>query len=551
VESFLQTLRNLGTARLAGLGVAALVTIAVIAWAANNWSSPSMALLYGDLSPADAGAIAQQLDGQNVQYRASADGRSIEVPADQVGRLRMLLAQQGLPSGGTVGYEIFNEPESLGTTSFMQNVQSLRALEGELVRTVQELTPVQQARIHIVPAKRELFSRQAQQPTASVFLRLRPGAQLSREQVLSIQTLVSAAVPQLEPANVAVIDDKGNLLARGMGGNSADALMATAEERRQGFERQLQQRVEDLLSRSVGFGAVRVEVSAELDFDRITTNSEIFDPESQVVRGTQTVTDESEENERDGVDPVTVANNLPNADAADAATNQTTARRSRTEESVNYEISRTVKVHERESGQVRRLSIAVLVDGRYTTAEDGTTTYQPRSEGELDQLRRLVMSAVPFDAARGDTLEVVNLEFTRPDDMFDMAEDTILGLPRADAIRIGETVLLAIVAILVILLVIKPVIQRAMDRTPELDEEPDLLADGSGVPQLTGPGGGALARELAMEAAQANEELEQMIDINRVDGRVRASSLRKVGEIVEKHPEEAVAILRNWLYQET
>nr|WP_282183201.1 flagellar basal-body MS-ring/collar protein FliF [Niveispirillum sp. SYP-B3756] len=544
-------MRGLGPARLAGIGAAVLLTIGAIIYFAGSWSSPTMSLLYSDLSPSDGGAIIQQLETQKIPYKASADGTRIEVPVDEVGRLRMTLAQQGLPSGGNVGNEIFNQPEGLGTTAFMQNMQQLRAKEGELVRSIQTLQPVMNARVHLVLPKRELFARQAQTPTAGVVLKLRPGTQLSKDQVLAIQTLVAAAVPQMDPSNVSIIDDKGKLLSRSAKANSPEAMAASAEERRLAREQELTATIEELLGRSVGHGKVQARVSVEMDFDRITTNSEIYDPDGQVVRGTQSVTENSESQNKDGVDPVTVAANLPNGDTASNAAGGSSEKKNRTEETTNYEISKTTKIHERETGLVRRLSVAVLVDGNYTTAEDGTKTYQPRSEAELAQLQRLVQSAVGVDPARGDVVEVVNMQFARPDDELAGMNETILGIPKEDVLRIAEMLIMAIVAILVILLVIKPMITRVLDRTPQLEEEPDLLSDGSGVPQLAGPGGGALARELAMEAAQANEELEQMIDINRVDGRVRASSLRKVGEIVEKHPEEAVSIIRNWLYQES
>ncbi|QJE72555.1 flagellar M-ring protein FliF [Aerophototrophica crusticola] len=551
MESFLQTLRNLGPARLAGIGAVMLLVVGLIAYMGTQWSQPNLVPLYTDLTPADGGAIVQQLEAQQVPFKASVDGSRIEVPADQVGRLKMVLAQQGLPAGGTVGNEIFNQPESLGTTSFMQNVQQLRAKEGELVKSIQTLQPVQAARVHLVLPKRELFARQAQTATASVLLKLRPGQQLKREQVVAIQTLVAAAVPALDPGNVSIIDDKGNLLSRGMQSNTPEALLASAEEKRVAREMQVTSTIEELLGRSVGHGKVQARVTIDMDFDRVTTNSEIFDPDSVVTRSTQTINENSESQNRDGVDPVTVANNLPTADAANAATSGSSEKRTRTEETVNNEISKTVKVHEREGGQVRRMSVAVLVDGNYTVAQDGARTYQPRNEQELAQLRRLVEGAIGFDATRGDTVEVVNMQFAVPEDNLAGEELGPFGMPKEDIYRIAETVILAIVAILVILLVIKPLVARALDRTPQLEDEPDLLSEGGGVPQLAGPGGGALARELAMEAAQANEELEQMIDINRVDGRVRASSLRKVGEIVEKHPEEAVSIIRNWLYQES
>ncbi|MDE1147586.1 MAG: flagellar basal-body MS-ring/collar protein FliF [Azospirillaceae bacterium] len=553
MENLLQTLRNLGPVRLGAIGGVALLIIALFGFLVFNGSSPNMALLYSDLSPADGGAIVQQLDQiqPKVPYQVSADSTRIEVPADQVGRLRMVMAQQGLPSGGSVGYEIFNQSESLGTTSFMQSVQQLRALEGELTRTVNTLAPVQQSRIHLVLPKRELFSRDTQKATASVVLRLRPGQQLKKEQVASIQHLIAASVPGLQPDMVSVVDDKGNLLARGMGDDSKEAMMATAEEKRLAYQQRLTDKIEEILGRTVGTGKVRAEVTVDMDFDRITTNSEIYDPDSQVVRSTETNNENSEDVNREGQDPVTVANNLPSADAEKASNGASTSKTTKANERINYEISKTVKVQEREAGQVRRLSVAVLVDGNYTPDDKGVPQYQPRTDEELQKLASLVRSSIGYDGSRGDTVDVVSMKFaTNEGDLDNIKEETLFGLPKADVFRIAETLVLAIVAILVILLVIRPLVARALDRTPQLEDEPDLLSDGSGVPQLAGPGGGALARELALEAAQANEELEQMIDINRVDGRVRASSLRKVGEIVEKHPEEAVSIIRNWLYQE-
>ncbi|MDZ5647663.1 flagellar basal-body MS-ring/collar protein FliF [Nitrospirillum sp. BR 11828] len=552
MENLLQTLRNLGPVRLGAIGGVALLIIALFGFLLFNGSSPNMALLYSDLSPSDGGAIVQQLDQMQpkVPYQVSPDSTRIEVPADQVGRIRMLMAQQGLPTGGNVGYEIFNQAESLGTTSFMQSVQQLRALEGELSRTVNTLAPVQQSRIHLVLPKRELFSRETQKATASVVLRLRPGQQLKKEQVASIQHLIAASVPGLQPDMVSVVDDKGNLLARGMGSDSKEAMMATAEEKRLAYQQRLTDKVEEIVGRTVGMGKVRAEVTVDMDFDRITTNSETFDPDSQVVRSTQTDNENSEDINKEGQDPVTVANNLPSANAENASNGASSSKSTKSSERINYEISKTVKVHEREAGQVRRLSVAVLVDGNYVPDDKGVAQYQPRTDDELQKLAALVRSSIGYDGSRGDTVDVVSMKFATPEGELDAKEETLFGLPKQDVFRIAETIVLAIVAILVILLVIRPLVARALDRTPQLDEEPDLLSDSGGVPQLAGPGGGALARELALEAAQANEELEQMIDINRVDGRVRASSLRKVGEIVEKHPEEAVSIIRNWLYQE-
>lgn len=548
MNGLIDSLRSMGPVRLAALGGAALALIGFLVFASTQLTQPSMAPLYRELDQRDAGAVVRQLEQLAVPHRVEADGR-IMVPEAQVGRVRMLLAQAGLPSGGTIGNEIFNQPEAFGSTTFMQNVNQLRALEGELARTIQTLQPVVQARVHLVLPRRELFSRERQTATASVFLRLRPGQQLSREQVTAIQHLVATAVPNLETGRISVVDERGNLLARGSGGDSPDALIATAEQRRAAIERRMVQTIEDLLGRTLGYGRVRAEVAAELDFDRVATRSEIFDPESAVPRSTQTISEQNQSVERDGLDAVTVQNNLPGAQQGSDVGVGTRTSQSRTEETVNFEISRTTRDHVREPGQLRRLSVAVLVDGVYAPGAGGVQSYAPRPPEEMRQIEALVRSAIGFDAVRGDTIEVVNMRFASADDQLPPGEQPVfLGLTRSDLISLAEMVLLAIVVVLVILLVVRPLIARLFEaQAARADETADQLLAEQGMPALAGPASGT---DLALEDA-GDDDLEQMIDINRVEGRVRASSVRKIGEIVERHPEESVAILRNWMYQET
>ena len=554
MNNLLQTLRNLGPARLAAIGGVGILLIGFFVYLMTRLSTPDMELLYADLQQGEAAAIAKKLEEGKVPFTVDKTGTKIMVPSEQVGPVRMKMAAAGLPSGGSVGYELFDKGEGFGATSFMQNINHLRALEGEMARTVQTLNGVQQARVHLVLPKRELFARQQNPATASVFLKLRPGAQLTRENIQAIQHLIAASVPNLDPSHISIVDDKGKLLARGTGNDSADAMLASAEEKKVAYEGRLARTIEDLLGRTVGYGKVRAEVSADLDFDRITTQSEIFDPESQVVRSTQTVNETNESSDRDPLAPVTVDQNLPTSQSGNNAGPISHNKQGRTEETTNYEISRTTKNHVRETGQVRRLSVAVLVDGTYAPAKDGNPpAYQPRTEQEVENIKALVRSAVGLDAVRGDTLEVVNMRFWTPEDDIQKPDELFLGMTKEDLFRIAEMVVLGIVAVLIILLVIRPLITRAFDKADqqEDDDMDRLLSDQSGVPAALAAPTGALAQDLALEAAQADEELEQMIDINRVEGRVRASSLRKVGEIVEKHPEEAVSILRNWLYQES
>ncbi|CAO3453861.1 flagellar basal-body MS-ring/collar protein FliF [Azospirillum sp.] len=553
MNNLLQTLRNLGPARLAAIGGVGLLLIGFFVYLTTRLSTPEMELLYAELQQTEAAAIAKKLEEAKVPFTVDKTGTKIMVPADQVGPMRMRMAAQGLPSGGSVGYELFDKGEGFGATSFMQNINHLRALEGEMARTVQTLNGVQQARVHLVLPKRELFARQQNPATASVFLKLRPGAQLSRENIQAIQQLIAASVPNLDPNRISIVDDKGKLLARGTGSDTAEAMMASAEEKKQAYEGRLARTIEDLLGRTLGYGKVRAEVSADLDFDRITTQSEIFDPESQVVRSTQTVAESNESSDRDPLAPVTVDQNLPTAQASSSASPLSSNKSNRNEETINYEITKTTKSHVREAGTVRRLSVAVLVDGTYQLSKEAPPAYQPRSEQEIESIKALVRSAVGLDAVRGDSLEVINLRFWSPEDDIQKPEELFMGMTKDDLFRIAEMVVLGIVAVLIILLVIRPLISRAFEKAEmqEEDEMDRLLTDQAGMPAALAAPTGALAQDLALEAAQADEELEQMIDINRVEGRVRASSLRKVGEIVDKHPEEAVSILRNWLYQES
>jgi flagellar M-ring protein FliF len=315
-----------------------------------------------------------------------------------------------------------------------------------------------------------------------------------------------------------------------------------------------------LLERTVGFGKVRAEVSAELDFDRIVTNKEEYDPDGQVVRSTQTVDENRESNENAADQAVTVQTNLPEAQQGQPG-GGSTSRDTRTEETVNYEITRTVQNIVRETGNVRRLTVAVLVDGTYARGDAGDAVYQERDPQQLEQIETLVRSAIGFDANRGDQIEVVNMRFAPLDDIGAGSESTLFGLSKNDFLQLAEIIVLAVVGLLVILLVVRPVLSRLFESLPAagaiLSGPAGMLRDQSGAAAaLTGPGmpGMEMAPEgmgaLALPEEEEEDMLDTMIDISRVEGRVRASSLRKIGEIVDKHPDEAVSIIRNWMYQE-
>jgi flagellar M-ring protein FliF len=555
VNGLLGTLRNLGPARLGAVGLVLATTIGFFVFLSGRMVAPSYGLLYGDLDLRDSGQIVQKLDAMNVPYQLRGDGAQILVPTDQVARLRVAMAETGLPHGGSVGYEIFDKGEGLGTSSFVQNVNHLRALEGELARTIGSIAAVQGARVHLVLPKRELFARERQEPSASIVLKTRGGDRLGKTQVSAIQHLAAAAVPGLHPGRVSIVDSEGNLLARGTEDSAGQADAANNDEMRVGYETRLARGVEEMLERSLGPGKVRAEVTAEMDFDRITTNSESYDPNGQVVRSTQTTSEQNDSSEA-GDQPVTVANNLPETQtnkAAPAAAAGNRTKNGRNEETVNFEISKTVKSHVREGGSVRRLSVAVLVDGLYAVAADGSKTYQPRPAEELKQLTTLVRGAIGFNADRGDTVEVVNLRFITPEEPAVPAPDGLFGLSKSELLRAAEPIALAVVGLLVMLLVVRPLIGRILEAAPAA-RRGLAIAGPDGQRLLAGPAGTAVASVPDGVPATAvpngsPDAIDQMIDISQVEGRVRASSIKKIGEIVEKHPEEAVAIVRSWMYQ--
>jgi flagellar M-ring protein FliF len=563
VNGFLQTLRNLGPLRLGAIAGVGILLLGFLLYLATSMSNGDMALLYSDLELNDSGEVVSQLESMNVPFEVTQDGATIHVPADQVDRIRLAMAQEGLPRGGSLGYEIFDESDGFGTTNFIQNINRLRALEGELARTIATIEQVRRARVHLVLPERELFSRDEQEPSASVFLQL-TGGSLEASRITAIRHMVASAVPRLEPDAISVVDDHGNLLARGPGSNPEDMMMATVEQLRREQEERLARQLEALLSRSVGRGRVLARVSVEMDFDRVESNAEIFDPESQVARSTTFVEEESSSSDGQGSDPVTVGGNLPEAEDLGAVGEAGSASEtSRVEETTNFEISRRVETRVREAGSINRLSVAVMVDGIYSQGPDGQVEYVPRGEAEMAQLAALVRSAVGFDASRGDTVEVVNMRFVSEDETLpgQGGPDTVmLGLTNDDILHLFEIVVLAVVALLVVLLVVRPLVTRAMDGGGEqqagADDLDSLLTDQSGLQRaLAGPSMSGTASLPAIDGQDGQDsnvaaELDALIDIDQVEGRVRASSLKKVGEIVTKHPEEAVSILRSWMYQD-
>jgi flagellar M-ring protein FliF len=545
--------KGMGALRVGAMaGVAAALT-GFFLYIFGMIAEPPMAILYSGLEPREAGAVAAKLDAINVPYEQRGDGGTILIPADQVSRIRMQLATEGLPSAG-VGYEIFDKTDTFGTSTLVQNVNRLRALEGELARTIRSIESIESARVHLVIPERQVFAQANQSPSASVVLQTR--MRLGNGQVSAVQHLVAASVAGLSPADVAVIDERGELLA-GRNGDTENSIALAQEDRTSAFEERMRQRVENIVASIVGPGAARVQVAAEMDFNRITETSESFDPDSRVIRSSQTVEQNSSEQGARTTAAVSVATALPgNAQpvATDTGPNSSSARN---EETINYEISKSTKTLVQDAGTVKKLSVAVVVDGTYTTDANGGRTYAPRSEADMANITALVRSAVGFNEARGDQVQVTNMRFAEPE-IFAGEEGTsepLLGIDSAIWLKLAEILILSVTALLVFILVVRPLIRRLM--TP--------VSASSGSPQApaiqASPAVSAIAQQAGvqpsatLQVAQASSspvplpKRETMIDVSQIEGQVRESAVRKIGDVVQAHPEEAMAIVRTWLHQ--
>nr|WP_097155492.1 flagellar basal-body MS-ring/collar protein FliF [Cohaesibacter gelatinilyticus] len=533
--------KTLGPVRLAAMGVVTAVLVGFFAFIMMRVSEPTLSPLYTDLAFEDSIQITKLLEAQNVKHEIRQEGAVILAPKDQILRLRMQLAESGLPAGGNVGYEIFDKSETLGTTSFVQNVNHLRALEGELARSIRTIRNVRQARVHLVLPKRQLFKRDQKPPSASIAVKLQ--GNLGQTQIQAIQHLVGSAVEGLNPENVTIIDAKGRLLASGRG-NDENYLSARMDERTQQLENRLRNQVEDIIAKIVGDGRARIEVAAELDFNKVTETSDTFDPDGQVIRSTQTRSESAKSNEKEGNDGVTVGNELPGA--ADNTGNGAGRQEATdvTEELVNYEISRKTTTEVVQGGRVKRLSVAVLVDGTYEKNDTGELTYKPRSAEELEQISSLVRSAVGYVQTRGDKVEVINMQFADgPQTIFDDSGDELFAFTKDDYIRFAELGILLLMTLLVLFLVVRPLMKRMLEK-PEQENEEGIVIGPDGQPMVLNDDGD-------MVPAPENEEpvhpTMKAIEHAQLQGSLQADTLLRVGELVEENPEEAAKIVRLWL----
>lgn len=524
VNQIVDNLRRLGAIRLAALGGALLITVGLMGALALQASQPSLALLYAGLDPAIAGEVVRKLEAMKVTH--AVEGDAILVDEAERDRVRMALAEEGLPRRGQAGYELLDGLSGFGTTTDMFDAAYWRAREGELARTIDTLANVGESRVHIVPPARSVFGRGGE-PSASVAVTTRDGAALTRSQATAIRHLVGLAVRGLTPDRVSVVDTSGGLVL-----GSGTSASGEGDDARSQREQALRNELETLIGAHVGAGLVRVQVALELDTEAESVTERTLDPESRVA--VHTDTSETEESARDGedADAVGVAGNLPNE--ADAAAQGGGNQSSRTEsrELANYEVSEVRRELRKGPGGVKRLSVAVLVGGVQEPAGDGTSTWRPQTEAELEAIRTLVRAAAGFDAGRGDEVVVQSLPFQVP--VGTAAVETpfdAMTLLQRHVGTIAQSIGLLIAVLALILFVLRPLVTSRTAPSASLAEEPGLPV----------AAGGEVGFAPAAAPALASAEPSLPVESKPV------TPLQRAIAASQDRPDDALRVLSGWL----
>jgi flagellar M-ring protein FliF len=533
LEAIKNLVGQLGPKRLMLMGGVALALLAALAFVATRGSNPSMGFLYTDLDPSAASAISEKLKAQNVEFQLSADGTSIMAPQDRLAELRMSLAGEKL--GGKIGYEVLDEEQPFGVSASRAKMNETRAIEGELAKSIQTIQNVTGARVHIVMPERAMFAEESRKATAAVTVKTR--GRIPGETVASIRYLVSSSVPELSPDSVSVVDQTGALLARA--GDPSTSGAGDADERQQAVEAKLRDEIEALLAPIVGQGKVRAEVSAQIDRDQSREESNVFDPDKQVISRQVSVETGEQNRETDaGAQTASVGNQLP---AAQMGANNTpgASRQSgsnQTSEDTTYDNSSTKTVTVRAPGKVTRLSVAVMVDG----GEKGLP------QAQIDRLQRLVENAVGADTQRGDSVVVESMKFNTDEAPADATSSFLSALPMDRIWSLLQLVVIGVVG-LVALRMLKP----KMVPAPAVPEALPALSNAPSPEML------ALAERAADGDTDAMAQLENMtadvpqldqeIALAQVDGRIKLSALKRIGDAISASPPEAASVIRQWM----
>ncbi len=500
--------------KVAALSLVALALASLLVM--SLWlKAPDYQLLYANLSQEDAGAIVEKLKNQKIPYEVSNGGRTIRVASDMIHETRLQLAGEGLPEGSDVGLEMF-EDTPLGMTDFIQKINFQRALQGELTRTIKTLDAVAQVRVHLVIPKDNLFRKQKPKGKASITLKLKSGKSLSEGQIQGIVHLVSASVGSIEASNVVIVDVNGNLLSGGKE-PSEGAMMSTSNfKHKLRVQKELQAKIIKMLEDALGSGKVIAKISTDLDFEQVERTEEIFDPDSQVVRSENQISESSVGSIPPGGIPGVQAL-VPSGEDSGSGAGQA-AQRNKSNAVFNYEINKEVRRISKPVGEITKLSVAVMIDG--TMAGD-PAEYQPRTPEEMAKYLQMVQSAVGFDAERGDVVQVENIQFDHS--QLDKEKAEIESAEQIDlALEVGKLVVGLIFLIMFFTRVIRPIITW-MTTTVEVIPQTEQLGGADNNP--------------------ADEETKRLTEMENQADKIRKS----VNEFVGQDPKYTAGVIRKWM----
>ncbi|HQT01927.1 MAG: flagellar M-ring protein FliF [Thiotrichales bacterium 32-46-8] len=545
-----QNLSAMPVIKQVSLIIALAATIA-IGVALVLWSqAPSYALLFGGLDSRQAADIVKALDAQAVPYQYDTNTGSLTVPAARVHELRLKLAAEGLPKSAETGYQILDKDQGFGVSQFKENVQYIRALEGELAQSIAAIAAVKSARVHLAIPKRTVFVRKEQETTASVVVNLH--GSLSEAQVNAIMHLVASSVPNMKAANVSVVDQSGNLLSQQSPNLGMNMSLKQLEYTRN-IEQTLAARIQDLLSPLVGSKGVRAQVTAEVDFTKQEQTRENFNPDPEAVRSSQEIRERNKAAGPEGI-PGALTNQPPQAGIAPEEDypgkdkNGGLAKDLQSEKiTKNYEIDRTITHLQSQVGTLKRLSVAVVVDDRVKTNEEGALQRMPLTEEELARFKNLVRDAVGVDEARGDNLSLVNISFQSE------AEEDV-GLPiwqQAWFWDVMKQVAGGLAVLLIIFGVLRPLLrdltgvkerEKLAEDLPDEDEEEAAQLAAQQADQNARLAGGDAAIAGTLNALDEQQQ-EQLSELEKED----IDLVAHIRTQIEADPKVAAKVLREWM----
>ncbi|HET6607439.1 MAG TPA: flagellar basal-body MS-ring/collar protein FliF [Rhodopila sp.] len=547
MQGLLETIRKLGMVRVAVIAALTLGTIGgLVVLELWGGAAPRTSVLASNLEPQDAQDLMRALDSARLSYRFDPQTRQILVAESDLAAAQALKPGSAgggaTPAGGTTGYEIFDNNGML-LTDFEQQIRLTRALEGELSRTITSVRGIERARVHLVLPHRQPFERQKSEAQASVMLTLAGRGILSNEAVRSVVDLVAAAVPGLKPSAITVVDSNLHLLRQAGGDDNSLSGGLRADDLRQRMETRLSQAVELMLERSLGVGHVHAEASVALNFDKVNEKQERYDPDGSAVRSTQDVTTHNKSTDK--VPGVSVQNNLPNADASGTTTG---SQENKQEETTNYEVTRSVREIVHDQPHIERISLAVLVDGTDTVDASGKHVFTPLPKAEMDEITRLVKSAIGFDEKRGDRLEIASMPFATTMEVPDAPPTSAKAVPalrNTELTSFVQLVVFGTIGLITIVLTARSIFSH-------LAEPPQTFLVRSMEPALVGAEGGLA---IASDVNRPGGDQPLLVDASAewddpFETAYNSPIAQKVRELIDKDPALAARVLERMIEEE-